>query len=185
MIEDLMRYDLLLAQEVLKGVLRQALRRAELEGLPGDHHFYIKFATRYPGVKISEQLLARYDQEMTIVLQHQFRKLRVHESGFEVELSFNNIPEKLAIPFAAVRSFADPAAQFAMEFVEVPYEAGATPIVETPGAPLIRQANDTAGTSGEDEHSSSSKAGDAEQHGAAAAPGEAPKVVSLDAFRKK
>ncbi|MCB1434970.1 MAG: hypothetical protein KDK75_21285, partial [Alphaproteobacteria bacterium] len=68
--EDLMRYDLL-AQNALKGVVRDALKIAETTGLPGEHHFYIAFNTRHPGVELSEKIATRYPREMTIVLQHQ------------------------------------------------------------------------------------------------------------------
>ncbi len=101
--EDLMRYDLL-AQNALKGVVRDALRIAESSGLPGEHHFYIAFNTKHPGVRLSEKIAARYPREMTIVLQHQYWNLHVHDDRFEVELSFDNVPEQLVIPFDAVKA---------------------------------------------------------------------------------
>ena len=113
--EDLMRYDLL-AQNALKGVVREALRIAETTGLPGEHHFYIAFNTRHPGVQLSEKIAQRYPREMTIVLQHQYWNLRVQEDRFEVELSFDNVPEHLVIPFDAVKGFLDPAVQFGLQF---------------------------------------------------------------------
>jgi hypothetical protein len=153
--EDLMRYDLL-AQEALRGVVRSALRKITRSGLPGDHHFYIAFDTRYPGVRLSERLTARYPKEMTIVLQHQYWNLSVHDAEFEVELSFDNIPEKLVIPFNAVKGFLDPSVQFGLQFETVPVEAVAAPEPAASGQP---PAN-------------------------ADGP-EPPKVVSLDSFRKK
>jgi hypothetical protein len=113
--EDLMRYDQL-AQNALKGVVREALRKVEKSGLPGDHHFYIAFNTKYPGVNIGARLAERYPREMTVVLQHQFYNLIVTEERFQVELSFDNIPEKLVVPFAAVKGFLDPAVQFGLQF---------------------------------------------------------------------
>ena len=80
----------------------------ETTGLPGEHHFYIAFNTKYPGVDIGERMAQRYPREMTIVLQHQYWNLKVHDDRFEVELSFDNIPEKLVIPFNAVKGFLDP-----------------------------------------------------------------------------
>ena len=100
--EDLMRYDQL-AQNALRGVVREALRRVEKSGLPGEHHFYIAFNTKFPGVDIGERMAQRYPREMTIVLQHQYENLVVKEDRFEVELSFDNILEKLVIPFNAVK----------------------------------------------------------------------------------
>ena len=115
MSEDLMRYDVL-AQHALRGVVRLALKRVERDGLPGEHHFFIAFDTRYEGVQMSERLLQRYKDEMTIVIQHQYWHLRITDEHFEIELSFDNIPEKLSIPFAAIKGFFDPSVQFGLQF---------------------------------------------------------------------
>lgn len=135
MTQDLMRYDLL-AQDALRGVVRSALIRVEQSGLPGDHHFYVSFNTRHPDVRISERLHKKYEKEMTIVLQHQFWNLRVREHDFEVELSFNDIPEKLVVPFSAIKGFFDPAAQFALQFemIEEKMEAAPQPARAEPAA---------------------------------------------------
>ena len=85
-------------------------------GLPGEHHFFITFNTRYPGVRISSRLAAQYPAEMTVVLQHQFWDLTVTDSAFEVGLSFKGVPEKLHVPFRAITSFVDPHASFALKF---------------------------------------------------------------------
>jgi hypothetical protein len=53
---------------------------------------------------------------MTIVLQHQFWDLVVSQDGFEVGLSFGGIPERLAVPFSAVKGFFDPSVQFGLQF---------------------------------------------------------------------
>src|SRR4051795_8288808 len=133
--EDLMRYDLL-AQDALRGVVRNALRKVERSGLPGDHHFYIAFNTHHPGVRVSERLRQRYPNEMTIVLQHQFWNLIVGEDEFGVELSFNDIPEKLVIPFAAVKGFLDPSVQFGLQFETVAADAaGEAPTIEAKPPP--------------------------------------------------
>ncbi len=170
--EDLMRYDLL-AQNALKGVVREALRIAETTGLPGEHHFYVAFNTRHPGVELSEKLSQRYPREMTIVIQHQYWNLRVFEDRFEVELSFDNIPEHLVVPFDAVKGFLDPAVQFGLQFETQP--AAARPRE-------VEQQNKTVPAKAE--------TADADQP-AEAKPDEKPaqeeaaKVVSLDQFRKK
>jgi uncharacterized protein len=125
---DHIRYDLL-TQHALRGVVRDVLTDAAKKGLPGDHHFYISFDTQAEGVRISERLRAQYPQEMTIILQHQFWDLSVDDDGFEVGLSFGGIPEKLAVPFEAIRGFFDPSVQFGLQFEEVSEdeEAQATP----------------------------------------------------------
>jgi hypothetical protein len=109
-------YDAL-AQEAMRGIVRSALRRvADLGSLPGQHHFYIAFDTRAPGVVISKRLKQRYPEEMTIVLQHQFRDLAVGGDRFEVTLYFDNLPERLAIPLRAVRVFFDPSVPYGIQF---------------------------------------------------------------------
>ncbi len=115
MATDHIRYDLLV-QDAFRGIFRKVLTDAAANGLPGEHHFYITFKTHAPGVVLSDRLRAEYPEQMTIILQHQFWDLRVHDSGFEVGLSFRRIPEKLEIPFAAVTGFFDPSVNFGAEF---------------------------------------------------------------------
>ena len=175
MAEDQMRYDLL-AQDALRGVVRFALKRVEKTGLPGEHHFYIAFDTNAAGVRISDRLRKQYPQEMTIVLQHQYWGLEVTDERFHVELSFDNIPEKLTVPFDAIKGFFDPSVQFGLQFE-------------------IGEANENVGPEEASEESTEAPAqaiGDvAEGAEAPAADAEedaeipAEKVVSLDSFRKK
>ena len=115
MATDYIRYDIL-TQEALRGVVRTVLTDAAAKGLPGEHHFYINIDTRADGVKISPRLAAQYPEEMTIVLQHQFWDLSVHDDMFEVGLSFNGIPERLIVPLAAIKGFFDPSVQFGLQF---------------------------------------------------------------------
>jgi uncharacterized protein len=115
---DHIRYDIL-AQEALRGVVRTVLVDAAKNGLPGDHHFYISFNTRADGVRLSPRMLAQYPKEMTLVLQHQFWDLAVTDDGFEVGVSFSGIPERLAVPFAAIKGFFDPSVQFGLQFEEI------------------------------------------------------------------
>jgi uncharacterized protein len=115
---DHIRYDLL-TQQALLGVVRQVLVDAAKKGLPGDHHFYISFDTHADGLRLSDRLRTQYPEEMTIILQHQFWDLTVNEQGFEVGMSFGGIPEKLYVPFAAIRGFFDPSVQMGMQFEEI------------------------------------------------------------------
>jgi uncharacterized protein len=133
---DHIRYDLL-TQDALRGVIRTVLTDAAVKGLPGEHHFFITFDTRADGVRMSARLKASYPDEMTIVLQHQFWDLTVGEDDFDVGLAFNGIPERLHIPFKAVRAFMDPSVQFGLQFtvdVEATREANADPPAEAPAA---------------------------------------------------
>ncbi|RAI42462.1 SspB family protein [Rhodoplanes roseus] len=132
---DYIRYDIL-TQNALRGVVRTVLSDAATKGLPGEHHFYVSFDTRAPGVKLSPRLLAQYPTEMTIVLQHQFWDLTVTEDGFEVGLSFNGIPERLVVPLTALKGFFDPSVQFGLEFaVQSDLEADEPDGEQAPAAP--------------------------------------------------
>jgi hypothetical protein len=174
--EDLMRYDLL-AQNALKGVVRDALKIAETTGLPGEHHFYIAFNTKHPGVELSEKIATRYPREMTIVLQHQYWNLKVHDDSFEVELSFDNVPEHLLIPFDAVKGFLDPAVQFGLQFETVAQDR----------KPREPEANKPASAKSDKAGKPGKTDTEAKSAGTDDSPAEedADKVVSLDMFRKK
>src|SRR6266851_2350438 len=121
---DHIRSDLL-TQDALRGVIRTVLTDASAKGLPGEHHFFITFDTRADGVRMSTRLRASYPDEMTIVLQHQFWDLTVEEDDFDVELAFHGIPERLHVPFRAVKAFMDPSVQFGLQFA-VDVEAAKT-----------------------------------------------------------
>ena len=112
---DLIRYDLLV-QDALRGVVRQVLTEVARNGLQGEHHFFITFKTATPGLRLSNRMRERYPDEMTIILQHQFWGLSVVDNGFEVGLSFNNAPERLFVPFAAITTFQDPSVNFGLKF---------------------------------------------------------------------
>lgn len=115
--DSLIPYDEIV-QEALRAVVGRVLGSVERGGgsLPGNHHFYITFKTGAPGVNIPQHLRERFPDEMTIVLQNKFWDLSVDEHGFSVGLSFNQIPAKLAIPFAAITAFVDPAVDFGLQF---------------------------------------------------------------------
>ncbi|MCI5061174.1 MAG: ClpXP protease specificity-enhancing factor SspB, partial [Alphaproteobacteria bacterium] len=157
--EDILRYDKMV-EGALRGVVQQAIKEVIKNGLPGDHHFYITFMTDYPGVDIPDYLQERYPGEMTIVLQFQFDDLDVDDERMVVTLSFNNVPERLEIPLAAITIFADPSVNFALQFQPMgdDIESGFEPDDDDPsGGPK-------------------KKDGEGEETG---------EVVSLDKFRKK
>lgn len=114
--ESLIPYDEIV-QEALRDVVGRVLGEVERSGgLPGNHHFYITFQTKLPGVAIPKHLAERFPEEMTIVIQHRFWDLKVEEEAFSVGLSFNGVPASLRVPFAAVTDFVDPAVDFSLKF---------------------------------------------------------------------
>ncbi|HHZ09813.1 MAG TPA: hypothetical protein GX405_13640 [Rhizobiales bacterium] len=178
MAEDLIRYDIL-AQEALRGVMRKVLMEVARTGLPGNHHFFITFLTGAPGVRISTRLRERYPEQMTIVLQFQYWDLKVTDTGFEVGLSFSDIPERLEIPFSAVRGFYDPSVNFELEF-DVKAEAAVAPAaVPAPETATLPPATKKA------EQRRRPPVRPAEETPAEPAAKGGAEVVSLDSFRKK
>ena len=144
-----------LSQAAMRGVVREALRRAKTNGgLPGDHHFYISFRTRAPGVKIADHLVQRFPEEMTIVIQHQFWDLEVHDGHFEIVLKFAGVPQHLSIPLASITRFVDPSVNFGLSFEARSRDTG-----------VLSPAKDTSAET--------------------VPPKPAETVVSLDAYRRK
>lgn len=147
-------------EEALRQVVVRAIEHAAQEGLPGEHHFYVTFRTDYPGVVVPARVLARYPHEMTIVLQHQFWDLKLDRAAalFSVGLSFGGVSSTLVIPFGAVTGFADPHAQFQLQFE--PIEPTVAPVEPEP-----LPAPEPIATAPQEEVT--------------------PQVVSLDAFRRR
>ena len=172
--EDLMRYDVL-TQEAMRFVVRHALERAATDGLPGDHHFFIAFQTQHPDVQMSADLRERHPDEMTVVLQHRFWNLEVHNDAFEVDLTFNNVPQHLFIPFEAIKTFYDPSVEFGVQFNIEPAEA--LEAAQKPSDLAVADQDDMAQPSDTPE-SGQNGSGDVESD-------EGGQVVQLDAFRKK
>ncbi len=161
---DLMRYDKLV-EGALRGVMAEALRRTARKGLVGGHHFCISFRTGHRGVRLSAELKARYPDEMTIVLQHQFWDLEVGDDSFKVTLGFDNVQQRLVIPFDSVTAFADPSVEFGLKFQSAEGASGAGAKIET-----------------FDQGAAANPPSKREARPKEDSPGE---VVALDAFRKK
>ena len=154
---DEMHYEQL-AQDALRGVIRAALERAGSPGgIPGAHHFYITFKTRAPGVTVPPDVLAKYPEEMTVVLQHQYWDLTVEPTRFSVMLKFGGMPKVLSMPYTAVTRFYDPSVQFLLQFEE--------PVTVDEIVQEIEAAEPAKSPAPSDD--------------------DGPKVVSLDQFRKK
>jgi hypothetical protein len=141
--ESLIPYDEIV-QEALRDVVGRVLREIEQTGaLPGNHHFYITFKTRMPGVEIPKHLAERFPDEMTIVLQHRFWDLNVGDEVFSVGLSFGGIAATLRVPFAAVTQFHDPSVEFALTFQANAAEAVPEEHEEAENdAPVVEEAED-------------------------------------------
>ncbi len=164
-------YDYMM-QQALRYLMRDVLSLvADVGDAPGEHHFYIEFLTRGPGVSIPDFLLEDYPERMTIVLQHQFEQLTVSDDGFGVTLWFKGKEARLEIPFGAITSFADPSVEFGLRFEPTGDDEGGDE-VDGDAAPE-ESASDNEAQDSPDEKDE----GDNPKHGA--------DVVNLDSFRKK
>jgi uncharacterized protein len=165
MAQDLFHYDEMV-EAALRGVVRDALARVARDGLRSEHHFYITFRTGAPGVALPPQILAKYPEEMTIVLQHQFWGLEVGDAAFSVTLSFSSRMERLTIPLAAITTFADPSVKFGLQFAPTEAVAPAEPAQQVVPQPALPAS---------------------ERPPAETTPAERPaaEIVTLDRFRKR
>jgi hypothetical protein len=189
MSEDKIQYDIL-ASEALRGIIRTVLQRVQKRGLPGDHHFFINFDTCAAGVILSKRLKDKYPEDMTIVLQHKFWDLVVFEDRFEVKLTFNNVPERLVIPYASIKSFIDPSVQFGFNpnlFAPAPADgveaSDASPVLSPVPVPVERTALPRPAVQAD--RALASDAASEPSILQEEQPKEMGKVVELDLFRRK
>lgn len=212
--EDLIRYDVL-TQEALRNVIRKVLEEVSVTGLPGEHHFFITFSTNHPGVRLSARMRERYPEEMTIVIQHSFWDLKVSEHDFEIDLSFDDILERLRIPFDALKGFFDPHVKFGVQFdaeyleaanadeIQGDEEEGDNPdnlpqiaqtreMTKSPAAKVpVSKAGKTSGKKTKASKSKEKKAADTSEPQEPSEPQDTSEydggaeIVSLDKFRKK
>lgn len=181
---DRFHYDALV-DDALRSVVRRVLTQVAEKGLPGSHHFYISFRSTDPGVELPDYLRAKYPEEMTIVLQHQYWDLIIGPDTFEVTVSFNKQQERIKVPFAALSAFVDPSVRFGLQFDRKDKAAEAETAAAAPTPlPAPDKRPPLAGPSG-----SEGKPEAKPEAGAVAAEAKpedpASKVVKLDSFRKK
>jgi hypothetical protein len=169
-----------LVESALLRVVHDVLATVAKDGLPGRHHLYITLRTDHPGVVIDDALRARYPNEMTIVLQHEFWGLEVEDEGFAITLKFSGLPQRLEIPFAAVTVFADPSVEFGLQFnltnraeVDDEQEDDADEAADMPEGGVTAMPQPEAG------------GGAAAKTQKAVQDGDGAEVVTLDQFRKK
>lgn len=194
--QDLMRYDVL-TQEALRSVIKKVLDEVVTAGLPGDHHFFISFNTNHPGVRLSMRMREQYPEAMTIVIQHSFWNLETNDTGFEIDLSFNEIPERLRVPYASILSFFDPSVKFGLQFdepVEEPEEketkrpklaAVKNTEEEKPVVEIKKEKPASKSASSKSNKKTAEKKEPAVEKETAELEENSADVVSLDAFRKK
>lgn len=197
MSQDLMNYDKM-TQLALRGVVRDAIRRVIREdGLPGAHHFYITFLTRFPGVDIDEALAKKYDEEITVVLEHQYWDLVAADDHFEVTLKFGGVPKYLSVPYTAITRFHDPSVGFAMQFDPPeemqdqppavaqlkPEPLAPKPLAEVKPKPAPKKPKKTAAKT--KAKPAPVPVDDVDDDGPDDGGDDGNKIVSLDAFRKK
>lgn len=105
-----------LMHRAMRGLIQEVLTDVAENGLPGAHHFFITFDTTHPEARLADWLRERYPSEMTVVIQHWFEALEVSDVGFGVTLNFGDAPERLYVPYEAIRTFVDPSVEFGLRF---------------------------------------------------------------------
>src|SRR6056297_369345 len=143
-----------LMHRAMRGLIQEVLAGVAENGLPGAHHFFITFDTTHPDAELADWLRERYPSEMTVVMQHWFEALEVGDAGFGVTLNFGEAPERLYVPYEAIRTFVDPSVEFGLRF-------------------------ETQESDDEDEAARHEEVEEVDD-----ATGESGEVVSLDKFRK-
>ena len=111
----MIEYQKILNKNLLN-VFVEILKEVEEKGLYGNNQLYITFATNNSKTLIPNWLLQKYPNEMTIVIQHEYYHLSVNKNDFSVGLSFNNKKSDLKISFDSITSFADPSANFGLNY---------------------------------------------------------------------
>ncbi len=159
--QDLIGYDEII-ENSMRTVIHETLKKVEKTGLLGKHYFVLTFLTNFPGLTIPKSLKEKYAEEMTIVIQHQYKTFVVEQDCFKISLSFSGKYEKLVVPYRAITSFADPSMNFGLKF-SVNYD-------DLEGDDLKNAAN----------HANKNENGVAKK----ADVDLSAKVISLDAFRK-
>src|SRR4051794_13766365 len=177
---DRFHYDALV-DDALRSVVRRVLRQVADKGLPGSHHFYISFRSTDPGVELPEYLRAKYPEEMTIVLQHQYWDLILTEEFFEVTVSFNKQQERIKVPFAALSAFVDPSVRFGLQFDRKDKAAGPLDKTAAAGATPLRAPENRPSLAAP----AGAEAATKPAEGEAKPESPASKIVKLDSFRKK
>jgi hypothetical protein len=183
---DRFHYDALV-DDALRSVVRRVLTQVADKGLPGSHHFYISFRSTDPGVELPDYLRAKYPEEMTIVLQHQYWDLIVQNESFEVTVSFNKQQERIKVPFAALSAFVDPSVRFGLQFdrkdkaggpAEKAEPAPPTPLPAPDKRPSLDGPRESETAEAKPEATDQGKPEEKPQDPAS-------KIVKLDSFRKK
>lgn len=168
-----------LMHDAMRGLIQRVLTQVAKEGLPGEHHFFISFETAHADVELADWLADRFPDEMTIVMQHWFDDLDVTDDGFTITLNFGDQPERMYVPYDAIRTFVDPSVEFGLKFESQDGdEDGATP---PPPIEIVKKPKALKKAKGKSKGKGKNKAQDTPEK-------ETPKkdadVVSLDAFRK-
>lgn len=194
--EDLIRYDVL-TQEALRDVIRKVLQEVASSGLPGEHHFFITFRTDHPSVRLSARMRERYPEEMTIVIQHSFWDLKITDTYFEIDLSFDDILERLRVPFSSLKGFFDPHVKFGVQFDAEYLEAANGDVEvtleddddsgEVENLPQVAQSRDMTQSTKKPKSKSKKKKDDnkSDSEQGEQETSEGAEIVSLDQFRKK
>ncbi len=115
MVANRFDYDALMKDAAIS-VVKRILKQVGDSGFYKKQHLYITFDLRHPNVDVSPALKEEYEDEMTIVLQHEFWDLKVDDFGFSVSLAFEDGDETIYVPYSSLVEVSDPSENFVLEF---------------------------------------------------------------------
>lgn len=106
--------DILKIRQELYKIVRDLLEEVAEKGLQGEDYFVIQFQT--PKATIPDFVRAKYPNEITIILQHQFQDLVLTANAIEVVLTFGGVASNVVIPYETLMVFANPVSGLTLAF---------------------------------------------------------------------
>ena len=101
-------------RQALYKIVRDILEDVAKNGLQGEDYYVLQFET--PKATIPDFVRAKYPQNITIVLQHQFQDLVLTANAIEVVLTFGGVASNIVIPYETLMVFANPASGLTLTF---------------------------------------------------------------------
>lgn len=101
-------------RQALYKIVREILEEVAKNDLQGENYYILQFET--PKATIPDFVRAKYPQNITIVLQHQFQDLVLTANAIEVVLTFGGVASNIVIPYETLMVFANPTSGIALTF---------------------------------------------------------------------
>ena len=101
-------------RQALYKIVCDILEDVAQNGLQREDYYVLQFET--PKATIPDFVRAKYPQNITIVLQHQFQDLVLTANAIEVVLTFGGVASNVVIPYETLMAFANPVSGLTITF---------------------------------------------------------------------